>query len=100
VRRDVPLLLGVSMATWGMASGGRLTWQAGLALLAGTVMNVIWEMHTANEHSVGRGDDLSDERSSGLVAAASAPCIGRIAFDAAADRRTGHGRVPSAARRV
>ena len=25
LRRDVPLLLGVSMATWGMASGGRIT---------------------------------------------------------------------------
>ncbi|MEB3302662.1 MAG: sodium:calcium antiporter, partial [Cyanobacteriota bacterium] len=27
VKRDVPLLLGVSMAVWGMASGGRVTWQ-------------------------------------------------------------------------
>jgi cation:H+ antiporter len=62
VRRDVPLLLGVSMATWGMASGGRLTWQAGLALLAGTVMNVIWEMRTAGENPDEQGDDLSDER--------------------------------------
>ena len=35
IRRDVPLLLGVSMAVWGMASGGRITWQAGLALLVG-----------------------------------------------------------------
>jgi len=70
VRRDVPLLLGVSMATWGMASGGRLTWQAGLALLAGTVMNIIWEMRTAGEHPDEEGDDLSDERSSGPVAAA------------------------------
>jgi cation:H+ antiporter len=70
VRRDVPLLLGVSMATWGMASGGRLTWQAGLALLAGTVMNVIWEMRTAGENPDETGDDLSDERSSGPVAAA------------------------------
>ncbi len=50
VRRDVPLLLGVSMAVWGMASGGRLTWQAGAALLVGMVMNVIWEMRTAREH--------------------------------------------------
>jgi len=70
VRRDVPLLLGVSMATWGMASGGRVTWQAGLALLAGTVMNIIWEMRTAGEHPDEAGDDLSDERSSGPVAAA------------------------------
>lgn len=33
VRRDVPLLLGISMAVWGMASAGRITWQAGVALL-------------------------------------------------------------------
>ncbi|MFM1799639.1 MAG: hypothetical protein RLZZ117_1917 [Cyanobacteriota bacterium] len=69
VRRDVPLLLGVSMAAWGMASGGRLTWQAGLALLTAMVMNVIWEMRTASEHPDEEGDDLSDERSSGPVAA-------------------------------
>jgi cation:H+ antiporter len=50
VKRDVPLLLGVSMAVWGMASGGRVTWQAGVALLTATVMNVIWEMRTAGEN--------------------------------------------------
>ena len=49
VRRDVPLLLAVSMATWGMASGGRLTWVAGLALLSGTVINLLWEMRSASE---------------------------------------------------
>lgn len=43
VRRDVPLLLGVSMATWGMASGGRITWVAGLALITGTVINLLWK---------------------------------------------------------
>lgn len=58
VRRDVPLLLGVSMATWGMASGGRLTWVAGLALLTGTVINVIWEMRTAKEEPEADGDEL------------------------------------------
>jgi cation:H+ antiporter len=58
VRRDVPLLLGVSMATWGMASGGRLTWVAGLALLTGTVINVIWEMRTAKEEPDSDGDEL------------------------------------------
>ncbi|MFM7676919.1 MAG: calcium/sodium antiporter [Synechococcus sp.] len=50
VKRDVPLLLGVSMAVWGMASGGRLTWQAGVALLVGTVINLVWESRTASEH--------------------------------------------------
>ena len=44
VKRDVPLLLGVSMAVWGMASGGRLTWQAGVALLTATVMNIIGDV--------------------------------------------------------
>ncbi|EDY37157.1 putative K+-dependent Na+/Ca+ exchanger [Cyanobium sp. PCC 7001] len=50
VRRDVPLLLGVSMAVWGMASTGRLTWQAGTALLLATLMNLVWEMRTAREN--------------------------------------------------
>jgi cation:H+ antiporter len=59
VKRDVPLLLGVSMAVWGMASGGRLTWQAGVALLTATVMNIIWEMRTATEHP--EEDDEIDE---------------------------------------
>jgi cation:H+ antiporter len=57
VRRDVPLLLGVSLAVWGMASGGRLTWQAGVALLVGTVINLIWEIRTASEES----DDVVPE---------------------------------------
>jgi cation:H+ antiporter len=50
VRRDVPLLLAVSMAVWGMAAGGRVYWQAGLALLAGLVINIIWECRTASEN--------------------------------------------------
>ncbi len=49
LRRDVPLLLAVSMAVWGMASPGRMTWQAGLALLVATVINTIWEVRTARE---------------------------------------------------
>ena len=68
VRRDVPLLLGVSMATWGMASAGRLTWQAGVALLTATVMNIVWEMRTASEHPDETGDDLSEERSTPTAA--------------------------------
>jgi cation:H+ antiporter len=71
VRRDVPLLLGVSMATWGMASGGRLTWIAGLALLTALVINLVWETRTASEEPEGGGDELdSDARSTGPVAAA------------------------------
>jgi cation:H+ antiporter len=50
VRRDVPLLLGVSMAVWGMASGGRITWQAGAALLVTMVITVVWEIRTAREN--------------------------------------------------
>jgi cation:H+ antiporter len=50
VRRDVPLLMAVSMAVWGMASTGRLTWQAGLALLVALAINVVWEIRTASEH--------------------------------------------------
>ena len=50
VRRDVPLLMAVSMAVWGMASTGRLTWQAGLALLVALAINVVWEVRTASEH--------------------------------------------------
>jgi cation:H+ antiporter len=59
VRRDVPLLLGVSMAVWGMASGGRLTWQAGVALLVATVMNIVWEMRTAGENP-DEGDQIDE----------------------------------------
>ena len=61
VRRDVPLLLGVSMATWGMASGGRLTWVAGLALLTGTVINLLWEIRSAKEEPTDPGADLEAE---------------------------------------
>ncbi|HGY5534237.1 MAG: calcium/sodium antiporter [Prochlorococcus sp.] len=49
VRRDVPLLLAVSAAVWGMASAGRVTWQAGAALLIALVINSVWEIRTARE---------------------------------------------------
>ncbi len=68
VRRDVPLLLGVSMAVWGMASGGRLTWQAGIALLVAMVMNVIWEMRTAGENPDEAAEIDDNERSTAPVA--------------------------------
>ena len=32
VRRDVPLLIAISAAVWGMASTGQVTWQSGVAL--------------------------------------------------------------------
>ncbi|MFZ9946366.1 MAG: calcium/sodium antiporter, partial [Vulcanococcus sp.] len=70
VRRDVPLLLGVSMATWGMASGGRLTWIAGLALLTALAINLIWEARTASEEPEEDNQELESEgRSTALVAA-------------------------------
>jgi len=68
VRRDVPLLLGVSLAVWGMASGGRLTWQAGLALLVGTAMNLVWEIRTASEHPDQEGDFDEGDRATPVVA--------------------------------
>ena len=49
VRRDVPLMIAISAAVWGMASAGRVTWQAGLALLLGLVINTVWEIRTARE---------------------------------------------------
>ncbi|RZO15466.1 calcium/sodium antiporter [Synechococcus sp. UW105] len=49
VRRDVPLLLAVSAAVWGMASTGEVTWQSGIALLLALVINTIWEIRTARE---------------------------------------------------
>ena len=49
VRRDVPLMIAISAAVWGMASTGRLTWQAGIALLLALVINSIWEIRTAQE---------------------------------------------------
>jgi len=68
VRRDVPLLLGISMAVWGMASGGRLTWQAGAALLFAMVANLVWEIRTASEDSED-DEDNEAERATPLVAA-------------------------------
>ncbi|MFM7635268.1 MAG: calcium/sodium antiporter [Cyanobacteriota bacterium] len=70
VRRDVPVLLAVSMAVWGMASAGRVTWQAGLALLTALVINLVWEMRTASEnpHEVEEIDE--SERAPAPVAAA------------------------------
>lgn len=49
VRRDVPVLIAVSMAVWGMASSGVVTWQAGLALVTALVINTVWEVRTARE---------------------------------------------------
>ena len=49
VRRDIPLLIAISAAVWGMASAGRLTWQSGVALLLGLLINTIWEIRTARE---------------------------------------------------
>jgi cation:H+ antiporter len=63
VRRDVPLLIAVSMAVWGMASGSSLGWQAGLALLVGLVINTVWEIRTAREHP--EESQLEDDGASG-----------------------------------
>ncbi|MEB3296832.1 MAG: calcium/sodium antiporter [Cyanobacteriota bacterium] len=68
VRRDVPVLLAVSMAVWGMASAGRVTWQAGLALLSALVINLIWEMRTASEHQDEMEEIDENDRASAPVA--------------------------------
>lgn len=69
VRRDVPLLLAVSMATWAMASTGRLTWVAGLALLTALVINLVWEIRSAKEDQAEGLDDLdADEAAPAPVA--------------------------------
>lgn len=69
VRRDVPILLAVSMAVWGMASTGRVTWQAGLALLTALVINTVWEVRTAREEG-GDGDIDASEAEAGYLPAA------------------------------
>ncbi len=53
VRRDVPLLLAVSAAVWGMSSTGKITWQSGIALLIALAINTIWEIRTAREEPEG-----------------------------------------------
>ncbi len=68
VRRDVPLLLALSMAVWGMASGSRLTWQAGVALLVGLLINLVWEIRTAGENPEEAGEFDASERLSALGA--------------------------------
>ncbi len=49
VRRDIPLLLAVSAAVWGMASSELITWQFGVALILALIINTIWEIRTARE---------------------------------------------------
>ena len=49
VRRDIPLLLGVSTAVWGMASSQLITWQFGMALIVALIINTTWEIRTARE---------------------------------------------------
>ena len=68
VRRYVPLMIAVSAAVWGMASAGRVTWQAGLALLLGLIINTIWEIRTAREQpddSEGAEPDIEDNAAEG-----------------------------------
>ena len=49
VRRDIPLLLAVSTAVWGMAASELITWQFGLALIVALIINTTWEIRTARE---------------------------------------------------
>ena len=68
VRRDVPLMIAISAAVWGMASAGRVTWQAGVALLLALVINTIWEIRTAREQpddSEGAEPEIEADAASG-----------------------------------
>ena len=49
VKRDIPLLLGVSTAVWGMAASELITWQFGVALIVALIINTTWEIRTARE---------------------------------------------------
>ena len=64
VRRDVPLLIAVSMATWAMASSGSFSWVAGLALLTALVITLVWEVRSAREDHQDGLDDIDAEGAS------------------------------------
>nr|YP_002048676.1 K+-dependent Na+/Ca+ exchanger related-protein [Paulinella chromatophora]ACB42466.1 K+-dependent Na+/Ca+ exchanger related-protein [Paulinella chromatophora] len=49
IRRDIPLLIIVSITVWWMASSGHVTWQSGVALIVALIINTIWEICTARE---------------------------------------------------
>lgn len=51
VRRDLPVLLVATLAVWGMAASGRMLWPAGVALLMGLAINLVWELVSALEQS-------------------------------------------------
>ena len=67
VRRDLPVLLITTLAVWGMAAAGRLLWPAGLALLVGLTINLVWELVSAIEQRQleRRSDGDSDPKSGG-----------------------------------
>ena len=71
VRRDVPLLLAISAAVWGMSSAGKFTWQSGVALLIALTINTLWEIRTVREEPEGMKDaepDINEEfASNGLI---------------------------------
>ena len=64
-----------------MASAGRVTWQAGLALLLGLVINTIWEIRTAREQPDDSGSaepDIEDDAARGGWSLAILRLIGGI----------------------
>ena len=79
IRRDVPLLLGISMAVWGMASGGRITWQSGLALLTVLIMNMVWETRTARENPEETDVDIDGDEAA-TVSGAAVRLVGGLAL--------------------
>lgn len=67
LRRELPLLLSISVAVWGMCSTGRVTWQSGIALLVGLIVMTVWQIRTASE-SPDEDEGLESEKSTMLVA--------------------------------
>ncbi len=67
LRRELPLLLCISMAVWGMSSTGRVTWQSGVALLVALIVITVWQIRTANENP-DEDEGLDSEKSSLVVA--------------------------------
>ena len=99
VRRDVPLMIAISAAVWGMASAGRVTWQAGLALLLGLVINTVWEIRTAREEPDDSGSaepEISDEANKGGLIPASVRLIAGISVLSIGSRVLVNGAVSAA----
>lgn len=78
-RRDLPVLLVATLAVWGMAASGRMLWPAGVPLLMGLAINLVWELLSALEPSRrqrGADDDAPPRGQEALVASLGMQCLG------------------------